>query len=411
VRFWDLTKGGPPRTVKAHKGAVNCVVRSPDGTRLVTGGSDGKVQIWDARIWDTTEGVPVKLVASRPGRILAAVFNPKGTYLAWAGDEGIVHVWDVVREQEARALQGHAGVIFGLAFSPDGLRLASAGGDGTVRLWDTVGASPPRVFRGNTNEVNCVAFSPDGSRLASGSDDRSVRVWDVVGGAEVCVLKHHKGFVDGVTFSPDGTQLASCSADGTVQIVDARPWTPESHIEQEVRGLVEGLFSRPLLKAEVLAQVKSHKGITEAIRRRALELAGRFHDEPERFRRASRNVVRYQGAAPALYRQALGWAQTACALGPDNGPCLTTVAIAQYRLGQYAEALKTLSRAESLNRADPSNQPAELAFLAMAHQRLAHKGEAAAALKRLHNLMKWSRLSIDQEALTFLAEAEALLAP
>jgi tetratricopeptide (TPR) repeat protein len=238
-----------------------------------------------------------------------------------------------------------------------------------------------------------------------------VRLWDVVGGAEVCVLKHHKGFVDGVTFSPDGTRLASASADGTIQIVDARAWAPESQVEQEARALVEGLFSRPLLKAAVLAQVRSHKGIPEAVRRQALELAGRFRDEPERFRRASRNVVRYKGAAPALYRQALGWAQTACALGPENGPCLTTMAIAQYRLGQYAEALKTLVRGGPLNRVDPSDQPAELAFLALAHQGLAHKAEAAAALDRLRKLMKQSRLRIDQEALTFLAEAESLLAP
>jgi tetratricopeptide (TPR) repeat protein len=175
--------------------------------------------------------------------------------------------------------------------------------------------------------------------------------------------------------------------------------------------LVEGLFTRPMLKSEVLAQVKGHKGITDGVRGQALELAGRFRDEPARFRRASRTVVRYRRAAPALYRQALGWAQTASNLGPDNGPYLTTVAIAQYRLGQYAEALKTLSRAQSLNRVDPSDRPAELAFLAMAHQRLAHKAEAAAALNRLRHLMKQSRFRIDQEALTFLAEAEALLAP
>jgi hypothetical protein len=38
-------------------------------------------------------------------------------------------------------------------------------------------------------------------------------------------------------------------------------------------------------------------------------------------------------------------------------------------------------------------------------------GTALGALNRLRNLMKQSRYRIDQEALTFLTEAEALLAP
>jgi hypothetical protein len=411
LRFWDLAKVGPPRIIKAHKSAVNSVARSPDGARLVTAGSDGAVHLWDGRIWDTNDGAVPRVLFSRPDRILTAVYSPKGTYLAWAGDEGVVHVWDVAADKEAATLRGHIGMIFALAFSPDESLVASAGGDGTVRVWDTLGAASPRIFRGHTNEVNCVAFSPDGSRLASGADDGTVRIWDVAGGAEVCVLKHHNGFVDGVTFSPDGMRLASCGADGTIQIVDARPWTVESQVEQEVRGLVEGLFTRPMLKADLLAEVKSHKGITEAVRRQALDLAARFHDDPERFRLASRHVVRYKGATPALYKQALGWARTASDLGPPTGPGLTTLAMAQYRLGQYAEALATLARAAPLNQDDPRDQPAELAFTAMAQHSLANRPDAAVALARLRELMRRPRFSIDEEARAFLAEAEARLAP
>jgi WD40 repeat protein len=404
VRIWDLTKGGPPRMLKGHRGAVNAVARSPEGTRLATAGSDGTVRLWDA-----AEGTSMKTLGGQAGRILSVAYSPKKRYLAWAGDEGIVHVWDVVQGQEARPLRGHAGSVLHVAYSTDGSRLASAGADGTVRVWDTVGDLPPSIFKGHINDVNRVAFNPDASRLASAGDDGTLRIWDLAGGAEVCVLKHHKGYVDGVTFSPDGTRLASSGADGTVQIVDARPWTPKSQVEQEAHALVEGLFARPMLKGDVRAQIQGHKGITELVRRQALELAGRFEDQPERFRRACREVVRYRDAPPTLYRQALGWARTACALAPGNGGCLTTLGIAQYRLGQYAEALHTLSRAESLNQANPRDQPADRAFLAMAHLRLGHKAEALTALAGLRDLMKKQRQRMYEEALAFLAEAETLL--
>jgi WD40 repeat protein len=410
LRVWDLDKGGPPHIFKGqkkgHEGAVNGVAQSPDGAYLASVGSDGTLRVWDAR-----EGTELKVIKDQP-RLLCLAYSPKGRYLAWAGDKGVVHIWDMERGEEVRLLQGHAGSVLHLAYSRDGSRLASSGKDGTVRVWDMVSDRPPRIFRSHTNDVNSSAFSPDGSRLASAGDDGTVRIWDLAGGGEVCVLKNRLGEeADAVAFSPDGTRLAFSSLNGMIQIVDGRPWTPANHVEQEALGLVEGLFGRPLLKAEVLAHLEAHKGITEAVRRQALELCNRFQDEPERFHRASRNVVRYQAAAPALVRKALGWAQTACALAPDSGACLTTLGIAQYRLGQYEEALAILGRAEKLNQTNPSDQPAAIAFQAMAQQRLDHPVEARAALDRLHDLMKKPPHSMHEEALAFLAEAEMLIAP
>jgi hypothetical protein len=113
--------------------------------------------------------------------------------------------------------------------------------------------------------------------------------------------------------------------DGTILIIDGRPWTAESQVEQEVRGLVESLFARPLLRADVIAQVRRHKGVSEDARRQALELAQRYQDEPGHFSQAGRDVVRYRDAPPALVREALAWAQTACRLAPESGACLTTL--------------------------------------------------------------------------------------
>ncbi len=218
-------------------------------------------------------------------------------------------------------------------------------------------------------------------------------------------------WVHSVAFSPDGAQLASAGQDGTVRLWDARPWSPQIHIAEEARGLVECLFARPLHKADVLAQLLAHKGVTEEVRREAVELARRYQDDAGRFNRASRAVVRYRDMPPSLVRKALGWATTACKFAPDNGSYLTTLGIAKYRLGHYAEALAILGRAEQLNRANPNEQPADIAFLAMAHQHLGHKVEARAALDCLRVLMQRPPHSMQEEALTFRFEAETQLSP
>jgi WD40 repeat protein len=48
VKVWDAATGSETLTLKAHTQAVNTVAMSPDGKRLVTGSSDGKVKVWDA---------------------------------------------------------------------------------------------------------------------------------------------------------------------------------------------------------------------------------------------------------------------------------------------------------------------------------------------------------------------------
>src|SRR5262249_46684456 len=352
------------RAIAGHTRAIRALAFSPDGALLASACSDGQV-----RLWDPAGGQLRHAFAAHRDRVQCVAFSRDGSPPASCSEDHTVRVWDPTG-RKLHECPGHEGRVYCVAFRPDGAQLATAGRDGTVRLWDLGGDQGPRVLRGHTGWVSWLAYSPDGTRLATAGDDTTVRLWDPASGAELLVLREHVRWVRCLAFSPDGGQLVAAGRDGTIRLWDARPWSPERDVEQETRGLVEDLFARPLRKADVLAQVRAHKGVSEEVRRQALELAGRYQDDADRFNRASRDVVRHRDAPAALCRKALAWADTACDLAPDSGPCLTTRGIAQYRLGQDAEALATLSRAESLNRADPRSQPATLAFVALAHRPL-----------------------------------------
>ena len=59
-----------------------------------------------------------------------------GKRLVTGGREGAVKVWDPATGRELLSLRGQAGTVWTVAFSRDGRRLTSVSSMGTVKVWD-----------------------------------------------------------------------------------------------------------------------------------------------------------------------------------------------------------------------------------------------------------------------------------
>ncbi|MEQ9549915.1 MAG: hypothetical protein RIM23_09880 [Coleofasciculus sp. G3-WIS-01] len=106
-------------------------------------------------------------------------FSPNGERIVSGGRDGTVRLWNRQGELMGEPWRGHQGVVFAVAFSPDGETIASGSGNGTIRLWNAQGQLQGEPLRGHQGAVRSLRFSPDGERLASGSEDKTVRLWDV----------------------------------------------------------------------------------------------------------------------------------------------------------------------------------------------------------------------------------------
>jgi hypothetical protein len=401
---WDAASGQELRTLKGHTGQVWGVTFSPDGTCLASGSDDQTVKVWDA-----ASGQELHALKGHTGAVSCVAFSRDGTRLASASWDGTVKVWDVASGQELRTLKGHTGAVWGVAFSPDGTRLASGGMNHSVRLWDAASGQELHALKGHTSALWSVAFSPDGTRLASGSWDQTVKVWDAASGQDLRTLKGHTGYVYSVAFSPDGTRLASGGADQTVKVWDGRPLTPAVQAEVGAVAVLEGLFSRPLSRADVCAAVKQQGLLSEAVRQQALEFAGCFPEEtdPRKYLDAAWPVVRHPHANVFMCELAVAQLKAACRLAPGEMSFRRALGVAQYRLGRFhheewANALATLLK-------DDQNHPTTLAFLALSQFQEGQKEQARGTLARLRELSSKPPWSTDAEAASFLREAAALI--
>jgi WD40 repeat protein len=438
MKLWSLAAGQELHTFRGHTRAVWNAAFSPDGRRLASASNDGTVKVWDAESRKELFTLPATTWKPPPGkevrpeftaRATGVVFTPDGTRLITAGTDGTIKVWDANSGRELLSLKGSSsiedasvavspdgrrlaegigggitiwdagtgaellslkGYFSGIAFSPDGRRLA-AGGQGIVTIWEADGGRVIRTLTGHTVAVLSVAFSPDGQRLVSGGGGDNageVKVWDVGSGQELRTL-HTPSLVHRVAVSPDGQFVAAACEGGTIHLWDGRPLTPQRLVEHEALGLLDGLFARLVLKAEVLEGLRTHPGATEAVRQTAIALAEPYRDDPERLNAAAWATVAFPGATADAHRLALRQAETACRLSPDTGLYLTTLGVAQYRLGKYAEALATLTRADQINAKERDGPTrADLIFLALTHDKLGHRDEAHAAIARLRGSLK-----------------------
>jgi len=216
---------------------ANTAAYSPDGARVVTGGTDGNVLVWDV----ATRRVTARLDAGR-GAVLGARYSPGGERIALGFEDGTVAVTDPSLAAPRTLLRVQGRAVESVAFSGDGARVAAALGDGTVRVIAADGNGPARRLSGHRGPVLGVEVSADGRRVVSAGEDGSVRLWDA--DTEVARVLHRGEEPErDVAFSPDGSRIVGVGDDGSLRLWSVRSGEEETRVNGEGRQLRAVAFS------------------------------------------------------------------------------------------------------------------------------------------------------------------------
>jgi serine/threonine protein kinase/WD40 repeat protein len=342
---------------------------SPDGQWLVIGTHlDRGGQVW--RLRDATK------VMDLP--INGGPFSLNGKWLRTGGGR----LWEVGTWREVRTIPG------GQCFSPDGRLVVTMDSNRVLGLVETeTGRTLARLESPDLFAAGWPTFSPDGSRLVvTTPDGPAVHVWDLRA-IRKTLFKMGLDW-DAPAFAQEDPADPSLPALPPLQ-VDLGPsplaWHPEPRFYESLITHLEALRARQPDQGRIRGVLAYHCN----------SYAWGLANGPE----STRNPQR-----------ALTLARRAAELAPKAGIVLNTLGVAQYRAGQYVEAVATLEKSLAANRG--GFDAFDLFFQGMAHHRLGHRDEARACYDRAVRWLSEQKGLSEQyarELADFRAEAEAVL--
>ncbi len=212
------------RPLFAHDGVVNSIAFFPlDDTRLLSGGQDGSVYVWDVVDEETIVGANLEFP------ITSVAISPEGDELVAGTENGTYNRWDTVAYDWVGSLYyrdpGPLPMI-DLTYGPGQDEITYGSTDGKIRTMYIQESRIARKFPADTSPILHIAVGRFGLVLASGSAGPAgkVRLWPSYIGSTYQELPQYPGDVTGLAFSPDGTLLVTSSYDAARGTGDLRVW-------------------------------------------------------------------------------------------------------------------------------------------------------------------------------------------
>ncbi|XP_014472241.1 PREDICTED: cilia- and flagella-associated protein 52 [Dinoponera quadriceps] len=199
----------------AHTKAVSTIVVTNDGARLISGGCDGQVRIWDVK---AKVQRLINTLKEHRGPITSLHISPNNRDLISSSTDGTCIIWDIVLYVRKHILLGNT--LFTMSqFTPNGLQILTCGMDRKIAYWETLDCSLIREIEdSNIGTVNCVDISPDGRYFVTGSNDCTVKIWKYDSADITHINISHGAIITTCKFSSDGKHIVTTSADGAIMI-------------------------------------------------------------------------------------------------------------------------------------------------------------------------------------------------
>ena len=219
IRRWSIGTRETATVLQGHHHTVRGIVIFDQGACLaLCSGNESPPTI---RLWDTANNELMRVIKDEGNTSVRSIaVSRNGDRLVSGGADNTVKVWNIAKGERLMALEGHSEAINSVQITPDGRFAVSGSNDKSIKIWNLETNACIGTLEGHQGKVHSVALSPDGSLIASaGYLDRTVRLWDRNSGACLQVIENEEYFFPiSIAFSPDGSRLVVGTAEHRIYI-------------------------------------------------------------------------------------------------------------------------------------------------------------------------------------------------
>ncbi|XP_011496716.1 PREDICTED: cilia- and flagella-associated protein 52 [Ceratosolen solmsi marchali] len=201
--------------INAHVKAVSAVTLTNDGRKIISGGCDGQIRVWELEpeiqklVW---------VLKEHRGSVTSLHTNNDSTHVISSSTDGTCVIWDIQRGSRKQVLMGNT-MYMAACFSPNNIQILTCGTDRKISYWETLDGLMIRELEGSgVGALNCIDISPDGKYFVTGGNDSIVKLWSYETGETSHVGMGHAAIITACKISPDGKNIVTVSADGAIMI-------------------------------------------------------------------------------------------------------------------------------------------------------------------------------------------------
>ena len=170
--IWITKTGTVLHQLRGHKSSVTSLACSDMEDFLATGGSDGKIMIWNL-----LSGELLQTIRKAGGTIGSMCFLKDKLYSV--GDKGAISCWNWRKGQIVTTLPAQGDRLQTITILPQKQMLLAGGYDAKIRLWDLKQEKVVKTFRDHGQTVWHLAVSPAENIFASFGMDSRVLIWKI----------------------------------------------------------------------------------------------------------------------------------------------------------------------------------------------------------------------------------------
>ena len=198
-----------------HAGSILSLAFSNDDARLISGGDDRTIRVWDLNNVAQPE---LRKIEGLTTVVTAVGSNSDGSQIIAGFADNALRLLNAADGIVLKEFVGHAGVVSAAGFWAG--QPFSVSQDATVRFWNAADGGQVRTFSLPTPSTS-FALSADSQRMAFGGADNQVRIYQTDNGGVLQILLGFATTATSLSFSQDAQLLSVVNVDGRVSVFNA----------------------------------------------------------------------------------------------------------------------------------------------------------------------------------------------